>query len=199
LENKIPSPFSIAIFTCFLLVACKNPDDIIQAARFGDLTKIQDCIQSGISVDHADPAGETALFHVIGSGSSGAFELLIENKAGLQVRDKSGDTALHKAATFNRENFSNRLIELGIEINSTNKVGATPLHYAVRAGNRGIVKLLIDKGAEISLRDVEGKTSIEVAQEMSGRTGLSDPMGRPISNEQMEEITLILTRKGQTK
>ena len=61
------------------MTACKNPDDIIQAARFGDLIKLEGCIESGISVDHTDPAGETALFHVVGSGSSKAFELLIKN------------------------------------------------------------------------------------------------------------------------
>jgi len=193
LENKISPTFSyLAIFAVILLTACKNPDDIIRAARFGDLTKLKVCIESGISVDHVDPAGETALFHVIGSGSSEAFELLIENKANIQLRDRSGDSLLHKAATFNRENFSNRLIELGIEVNSTNKVGSAPLHYAVRSGNKGIVQLLIDKGAKIDLRDMDSKTSIEVAQEMSERKGLSDPMGRPISKEQMIEIALIL-------
>ena len=56
-------------------------------------------------------------------------------------------------------------------------MGSTPLHYAVRSGNKGIVQLLIDKGAKIGLRDIDGKTSIEVAQEMSERKGLSDPMG----------------------
>ena len=80
LENKISSTLSyLALFASILLTACKNPDDIIQAARFGDLTKLKGCIESGISVDHVDPAGETALFHVIGSGSSDAFELLLNN------------------------------------------------------------------------------------------------------------------------
>ena len=196
LENNISATLSYsALFASILLTACKNPDDIIQAARFGDLTKLKGCIESGISVDHVDPAGETALFHVIGSGSSDAFELLINNKANLKLRDRSGDSLLHKAATFSREHFSSRLIELGIEVNSTNKVGSTPLHYAVRSGNKGIVQLLIDKGAKIGLRDVDGKTSIEVAQEMSERKGLSDPMGRPISKEQMIEIALILNNK----
>ena len=45
------------------------------------------------------------------------------------------------------------------------------------------------------MRDIDGKTSIEVAQEMSERKGLSDPMGRPISKEQMIEIALILNNK----
>ena len=45
------------------------------------------------------------------------------------------------------------------------------------------------------MRDVDGKTSIEVAQEMSERKGLSDPMGRPISKEQMIEIAFILNNK----
>lgn len=199
MENKKSSKFFyLAIFSSILLTACKNPDDIIQAARFGDLTKLEGCIESGISVDHTDPAGETALFHVVGSGSSKAFELLIKNKADIKLTDRSGDTLLHKAATFNRRDFSNRLIELGIEVNATNKVGSTPLHYAVRAGNKEIVQLLIGKGAKIGLRDIDSKTSIEIAQEMGERIGLSDPMGRSISRKQMIEIALILNSEQKT-
>ena len=138
------------------------------------------------------------MFHVVGSGSSKAFELLIKNKADIKLTDRSGDTLLHKAATFNRHDFSNRLIELGIEVNATNKVGSTPLHYAVRAGNKEIVQLLIGKGAKIGLRDIDNKTSIEIAQEMGERIGLSDPMGRSISRKQMIEISLILNREQKT-
>ena len=64
-----------------------------------------------------------------------------------------------------------------------------------KKGARQAVQFLIDKGAKIGLRDIDGKTSIEVAQEMSERKGLSDPMGRPISKEQMIEIALILNNK----
>jgi hypothetical protein len=48
------------------------------------------------------------------------------------------------------------------------------------------------------LRDIDNKTSIEIAQEMGERIGLSDPMGRSISRKQMIEISLILNREQKT-
>ena len=176
------------------LPACQNQDNIIQAARFGDLEKLSDCIESGIPVDHADPVGETPLFHIIGSGSDKAFELLIANGADVRLRDSQGNTTLHEAVTFGRREFAVQLIERGLDINATNKVGATALHYAVRSGNLGMVEFLVEKGAKVEVKNADGISPAEVAQAMSGEEGLSGPMGRPISKNQMNKIMSALTK-----
>ncbi|HJO08789.1 MAG TPA: ankyrin repeat domain-containing protein [Verrucomicrobiota bacterium] len=188
------SPFAFGLAWVAFLPACQNADDIIHAARFGDLQKLNACIQSGIQVDHADPTGETALFHVIGAGSDKAFGLLMENNANIRLRDNLGNTTLHKAVTYGRREFAVQLIEGGLDINATNKVGATVLHYAVRSANLDMVGFLMDKGADVGLKDVEGNSSVEVARGMREEEGLSGPMGQPISKKQINKIISALTK-----
>ena len=188
------NPVAIGLAWVALLPACQNPDDIIQAARVDDLDKLRDCIESGIPVDHADPAGETALFHIVGMGSDEGFRLLLENDADIHHRDRQGDTTLHKAMTFDQRGLASHLIERGLDINATNKIGATALHYAVRYGNLGMVEFLVEKGAEVEVQDADGNSPAEVAQAMSEQEGLSGPMGRPISKKQAHKIILALTK-----
>tara|TARA_B110000263_G_scaffold104818_1_gene91536 strand:- start:593 stop:1141 length:549 start_codon:yes stop_codon:yes gene_type:complete len=182
-----------------MLPACQNADAITQAARFGDLEKLRDCIESGIPVDYADPAGETPIFHIIGAGSGKAFQLLLENDANVRLRDNQGNTTLHKAVTFGRREFALQLIERGLDIDATNKVGATALHYAVRSANLSMVNLLIEKGANSVMKDEKGSTPTEVAKAMSEQEGLSGPMGRPILKNQMNKIMSALTKPTKNK
>jgi len=177
-----------------LLSGCQNADDIIQAARFGDLQKLNGCIESGIPVDHADPTGETALFHVIGGGSEKAFDLLMSNDANIQLRDNLGNTTLHKAVTYGRSEFAGELLKGGVDINATNKVGATALHYAVRSADLDLVVYLMENGADLAVKDLEGKSSIEVAKAMSEEDGLSGPMGQIISKKQVDGVISALTK-----
>ena len=193
------NPFAFGLAWVALLPACQNPDDIIHAARFGDLEKLVDCIESGIPVDHADPVGETALFHIVGMGSDEGFRLLLENDADIHHRDRQGDTTLHKAMTFDQRGLASHLIERGLDINATNKIGATALHYAVRSGNLGMVNFLVERGAKIGVRDAKGSTPAEVAQAMSGQEGLSGTMGRTISKKQMHKIISALTKSTTDK
>ena len=193
------NPFAFGLAWVALLPACQNPDDIIQAARVDDLDKLRDCIESGIPVDHADPAGETALFHIVGMGSDEGFRLLLENDADIHHRDRQGDTTLHKAMTFDQRGLASHLIERGLDINATNKIGATALHYAVRYGNLGMVEFLVEKGAEVEVQDADGNSPAEVAQAMSEQEGLSGPMGRPISKKQAHKIISVLTKPTTNK
>jgi ankyrin repeat protein len=191
--------FAFGLAWVALLPACQNADDIIQAARFGDLEKLSDCIESGIPVDHADPVGETALFHIVGMGSDEGFRLLMANGADIRLRDRQGDTTLHKAMTFDQRGLASHLIERGLDINATNKVGATALHYAVRSANLRMVNFLVERGAKIGVRDAKGSTPAEVAQAMSGQEGLSGTMGRTISKKQMHKIISALTKSTTDK
>jgi len=191
--------FALGLAWVALLPSCQDADAITRAARFGDLEKLRDCVESGIPVDHADPAGETPVFHVIGRGSGKAFQLLLENEANIKLRDNLGNTTLHKAAYFGRSEFAVQLIKRGVGINATNKVGATALHYAVRSANLGMVDFLVEKGAKTGMKDAKGSTPAEVAQAMSGQEGLSGPMGRPISKKQMDKIISALTKSTTEK
>ena len=177
---------------CLGVAGCHDPDDVIRAAKFGDLQSLVKSLDAGTQIDHADPAGETALFHVIGSGSQKGFDLLMERGASTQVRDIQGNTALHKAATFSRERFAEELINMGVKVNTTNKVGATPLHYAVRNGDKGITKLLLKNGAEKNILDFQGNSVVNVVESMLNQDSSSDSMGNVISKNSVLNIEKIL-------
>jgi len=174
------------------VTGCHDPDDVIKAAKFGNFESLVKSLDAGIQIDHPDPAGETALFHIIGSGSQKGFDLLVERGANTQIRDIQGNTALHKAATFSRERFAEKLIDMGVEVNSTNKVGATPLHYSVRNGDEDITKLLLKNGAEKNILDFQGNSVLDVVESMLSQDSLSDSMGNMISMNSVLNIEKIL-------
>ena len=177
---------------CLGVAGCHEPDDVIEAAKFGDFQSLVKSLDAGIQIDHADPAGETALFHIIGSGSQKGFDLLMERGASTQLKDIQGNTALHKAATFSREIFARKLIDMGVEVNSTNKVGATPLHYAVRNGDEVITKLLLKNGAEKNILDFQGNSVVNLVEYMLSQDSMSDSMGKIISKNSVLNIEKIL-------
>ena len=178
-----------------LLVACGKPEDILTAARFGDVEQLEACIQSGMDVNHADPAGETALFHAIGTGKSRPFELLMGNGADVKVQDSQGNTPLHKAASFGRAEFVSRLIAAGSVINATNKVGTTPLHYAVKSVDPETVKRLMEAGGNAESPDTNDETPLAMAKKMADAGEQLDSLGRLVSGDVVVVIVKILTKE----
>ena len=190
--SKITFHYVLLLSLCLGVAGCHDPNDVIKAAKFGDLKSLVKSLDAGTKIDHADPAGETALFHIIGSGSQKGFDLLMERGASTQLKDIQGNTALHKAATFSRERFAKDLITMGVEVNSTNKVGATALHYAVRNADEVITKLLLKNGAEKNILDFQGNSAINVVESMLNQKSLSDSMGNVISKNSVLNIEKIL-------
>ena len=188
-----PIRFVLGLICGVLLSACQNAEDLIHAARFDDLVKLRECVESGVCLDHADPAGETALFHTIGMGSTEAFRLLLEHGANVHHQDFQGNTVLHKAMTYNQSQMALELIKRGLGVNVTNKVGGSALHYAVRGANHEMVSLLLSQGADTRLINSEGNTPLEILKNMYEREGLFDTMGRSISREQIIKTFSALT------
>lgn len=60
----------------------------------------------------------------------GVAELLLANKADVNIRDDFGRTALHHAALFDRMEIAVLLVNAGADVNAKDHAGYTPLHYA---------------------------------------------------------------------
>ena len=178
-----------------LLVACGNPDDILNAARYGDVKQLEACINSGLDVNHADPAGETALFHAIGAGKLKPFELLMQNGADVKVQDSQGNTPFPKAASFGRADFVSQLIAAGSGINATNKMGTTPLHYAVKSVDPETVKRLVEAGCDVNSPDSSNETPLAMAKKMAAAGEQLDSLGRPVAGDVVREIVDILSNE----
>ncbi|NMD01293.1 MAG: DUF2130 domain-containing protein [Bacteroidales bacterium] len=80
-----------------------SPDKIldykyfINAAVYGDLEKIQKCIDDGYDVDYKDTIGSTALIYAVAFGHSSVIKILLSNGADKEIKDDQGMCALDYA------------------------------------------------------------------------------------------------------
>ena len=102
-----------SLFATFLLLAILLPsrlaagqaapgsldDQLISAARNGDMAAVQQLIQQGVNIEAKDSAGNTALIYAAGWGRTDVVKLLLEKGANIEARDaRRGWTALINAA-----------------------------------------------------------------------------------------------------
>ena len=108
---------------------------LIEAARKGDLKKVQELLKKGADVNAKDEKEEgiTALMAASIAGHLDIVRLLLKKGADVNAKDAAGRTALMFAAQ---------------EKESEDMISSAP-----------IVKLLLENGAEKKARDKEGRTA----------------------------------------
>ena len=119
--------------------AAKVPDMPIQiAAQSGHIELVKQHIAAGTDVNAKDKTGGTALISATLNGQKEIIELLIANKADLNIGLEKGKwTALHFASTpMSTKGFSDLeilevLLKSGAAVNSTDEEGQTPLDVAI--------------------------------------------------------------------
>jgi len=139
---------------------------LLQAARVGDIERIQSLVSSGAGVNVKDKNGSTPLHYAAKYGHKDMAELLIAKGADINakaIRRKylfgEGDfTPLHSAvlSMWDRMGVVDLLVAKGANVKATTPSGRTPLHYAPRRGDVNVTKLLIIKGANINAKTSSG-------------------------------------------
>jgi len=79
------------------------------------------------------------------------IELLINNRADVNVPNDSGKSALIEASYSNNIDVINLLLQNGADVNAPNN-NDTPLYIIIHRNNLDLVKLFVDKGANINLK-----------------------------------------------
>lgn len=108
------------------------------------------------SPEFRDEAGE----------KNGVIELLIADRADVNMKDQDGETPLHYAAQHGDKHAAKLLIANRADVNTKNNNGETPLHCATRWGYKDVIELLIANGADIELKTKAGSTALQIAIEM---------------------------------
>lgn len=143
---------------------------LLDAARSGNVEKIQKCLEIGADVDCRDVLlGYTPLMITVMKGYSDAARLLIQWKADVNFSNKSDSwTPLHHACLGSSEDIVGMLLDEGANVNavinekkSKSKKGQTPLHLACEKANGKIVSLLIEGGANINTADAKNRTPLD--------------------------------------
>jgi ankyrin repeat protein len=120
----------------------------------------------GIStIDIAEDTGSTPLQAASYKGSTEVVQLLLQNKARMDLQNEKGWTALHQACYWNRHDVVKQLLEsdpatVSRVIDIQDSDDATALHLASTEAESSTVGLLLQKGARMDLRNSNGRTAL---------------------------------------
>jgi cytochrome c2 len=179
--------FATVIFTCGHSMA----GEIHDAARAGDVARIDQILSSGVDVNEASSFG-TALHFAVLSDQVEAGRLLVEHGADVNAASKALGTPLHVAAREGHVEFAEILIEAGAVIDVRDNYEMTPLHFAALKGSAQITRALLDAGADAKARAFSpGRGHLE--------RGLFEPLQLSEKHGHAEVSALLLAAGGGPK
>jgi hypothetical protein len=118
------------------------------AAKRGDLQRLQEYLQDGKDVNAKDFKGVTALGYAVGHDQLSVVKVLIDAKANLNDVDSAGNSAVHFAAGYGRLKVLEHLLARGAAASKANQQGQTPLAVAAQNKQQQAVALLQRHGAK---------------------------------------------------
>merc|ERR1719359_2220749 len=118
------------------------------AARKGDLKRLQEFLKGGRDVNSKDFKGVTPIGYAIGHDQLSVVKVLIDAKANLNDVDSAGNSAVHFAAGYGRVKVLEHLLARGANASKVNQMGLTPLGAARQNNHQQAVALLQRHGAK---------------------------------------------------
>ena len=91
-------------------------EDLLKAARAGDLPQVRTLLEKGTDIDHQGRAGVTALILASALGHEGVVQALLAKGAEIDLQAKNGGTALMLASEKGHEGIVQALLARGAEI-----------------------------------------------------------------------------------
>lgn len=142
-----------------------------KAAILGMHRSLSALLDLGASPDLRDVAGLTPLYVAcMHGGSDRCAELLLKDKAQVNVVDRNGWTELHQAAKHGNDRHVHLLGLYGADMNVQNGVGNTPLHVAATWDQPGATTALLQHGAASDAINLSQQTPLAMAT-ISGAAG----------------------------
>jgi ankyrin repeat protein len=136
-------------------------------ASFGGLGDVKGLLDYNPDlVFSKDDVGRTPLHLAAYHGDTGAAELLLANKAEVNVTDNNGSTPLHMTAKLKwhgNKGVAELLLANKAEVNVTDNNGHTPLHWAAANGHKDVVELLLSNKADVNAKDKDDHTPLHYA------------------------------------
>lgn len=141
---------------------------LIEAAKAGDLAKVQDELKPRwwrkANPSIADRWGCTALHYAAELGNVAICQALIEAGADLNAANRFAHTPLHNASREGKVETVNLLLQRGADTSGHEKQDGSPLNWAIREKHLAVVKALIAAGAPTQSVDKEGRSALQVAE-----------------------------------
>merc|ERR1711998_210962 len=118
------------------------------AAKRGDLQKLQEFLKDGKDVNGKDFKGVTPLGYAVGHDQLSVVKVLIDAKANVTDVDSNGNSAVHFAAGYGRVKVLEHLLARGANVSKVNKMGMTPLAAAQQNNQQQAIAILQRHGAK---------------------------------------------------
>ena len=143
-----------------------GPDTFLVDAGNGNLEGVKKALNGGKNPNEVDKIDATSALIAAAKGNHvNVMEVLIRDRALVDLKDKSGNTALNWAAERGNTDAVKILLDAGADPNTIDRSGATPLIKAAKIGNLDIVKLLVaTKKVDVKRGDFTGVTALEWAE-----------------------------------
>merc|ERR1719145_526192 len=113
-----------------------------EAARNGDLQRVQEFLERRQPLDAQDHKGVTALGYAIGANRIAVVKMLLDSRANPFAVDASGNSGLHYAAGYGRKELVEYLLKVGASIGQTNAQGQRPLDVATINRQEAVMAVL---------------------------------------------------------
>merc|ERR1712118_269542 len=118
------------------------------AAKRGDLQRLQEFLTDGKDVNAKDFKGVTPLGYAVGHDQLSAVKVLIDAKANLNDVDSVGNSAVHFAAGYGRVKVLEHLLARGASASKVNQMGMTALAAAQQNNHAAVIGILQRHGAK---------------------------------------------------
>ncbi|XP_076916763.1 protein VAPYRIN-LIKE-like [Bidens hawaiensis] len=119
-------------------------EDVLNAARRGDLLRLESLLESDAGMDFRDQYGLTAIHMAAIKGHKDAVMLLVEFGCDVECVDAEGRTPLHLAVVGGCKDTVEVLVNRGANLNAKCHRGATPLQVAQTMKHESITNFLLN-------------------------------------------------------
>jgi len=149
------------------MMRTQDGDAMIKAARSGDINKVVEYLDTGVSIESTDQYGNTALTRACDNGSIELVTCLLERKADVNHINQFQCCAIHGASMAGNKDVVDCLIQYGAHVNRPSSRGNRPLHFAALYCKEGLISLLLANGADPTLVNEDGKNAIDTVKDSS--------------------------------
>ena len=149
---------------CIKIPAMNNRYSMIQAAAYGDLSRIKSLLESGVNVNTRDSMNRTALHLACAEGHSHIVRFLVEHGSCLKIKDRHGYTPLQDAVRNGHKEVIEIMILAGAQCSTETiaEMEARLCGYAF-SGNLNEVEKMIRDGTSPSCADYLGNSPLHLA------------------------------------
>jgi cytochrome c len=160
-----PTALTIALALLLAAQTFAKADPLHDAAKAGDVARIEQLLQEGADVNASDALG-TALHWATLRAHTDAVRLLLERGADPNAESSVGSvgTPLHAAASKGDVESVTMLLQRGADPNLVTSDGTAPLHHAAKGGHLEIAQMLIERGADVNALTAMGEPPIHFAK-----------------------------------